>query len=374
MTYISRRKRQITVPNGRATRCKRLLGSRAFLLVLGWIGFGVLGTPPISAGTDPGAAGTATVSSTPVVRSSSKLRWVPYNPRQEASPSKVKAAEYRTAGAVQRHVARAKSELADHFNRKDFSVRPVQAEEVPLPPAEPLVKPSAAPIASQRAESSPSVDPESSLRWAAPRPVTAPLNPPVAEQMPTKTVTVDKVPYTEPAMPETFEPESIPTVDDQLRRRQLEPDLCLSVKSLIPITKLTTDIRMKVKKGADVPHECPWGENEVYKPRSWEPVTFCWTASALCHKPLYFEDVHLERYGHSLHPWAQPFASGAHFFLTVPILPYKMGLELPTECIYTLGFYRPGSCAPYMIEPLPLSVRAGLFEACAWVGGAALIP
>jgi hypothetical protein len=94
----------------------------------------------------------------------------------------------------------------------------------------------------------------------------------------------------------------------------------------------------------------------------------------LCHKPLYFEDIQLERYGHALGPWVQPFASGVHFFLTLPILPYKMGLELPDECMYTLGYYRPGDCAPYMLDPIPLSIRAGLFEAGAWVAGAAIIP
>ena len=31
--------------------------------------------------------------------------------------------------------------------------------------------------------------------------------------------------------------------------------------------------------------------------------------------------------------------------------------------MYTLGYYRPGSCAPYMLDPLPISVRAGLMEA-----------
>jgi len=56
-------------------------------------------------------------------------------------------------------------------------------------------------------------------------------------------------------------------------------------------------------------------------------------------------------------PWVQPLASAANFFLTFPILPYKMGLEMPNECIYTLGYYRPGDCAPYLFDPLPISVR-----------------
>ena len=94
----------------------------------------------------------------------------------------------------------------------------------------------------------------------------------------------------------------------------------------------------------------------------------------MCHKPLYFEDVQLERYGHMAGPWVQPFASAANFFCTFPILPYKMGLELPNECIYTLGYYQPGSCAPYLFDPLPLSVRGLFFESTAWVGACALFP
>ena len=73
-------------------------------------------------------------------------------------------------------------------------------------------------------------------------------------------------------------------------------------------------------------------------------------------------------------PWVQPFASAAHFFLTIPILPYKMGLEPPNECIYALGYCRPGNCAPYMLDPIPISARAALFEAGAWVGGVFAIP
>ena len=58
----------------------------------------------------------------------------------------------------------------------------------------------------------------------------------------------------------------------------------------------------------------------------WGPTTFTWKASALCHKPLYFEEAHVERYGHSWGPLLQPLASGAHFFLTLPALPHKMGV------------------------------------------------
>ncbi len=45
-----------------------------------------------------------------------------------------------------------------------------------------------------------------------------------------------------------------------------------------------------------------------------------------------------------------------------------MGLYPPRECIYTLGYYRPGDYSPYIFDAIPLSMRAALFEAGAWTG------
>ena len=56
------------------------------------------------------------------------------------------------------------------------------------------------------------------------------------------------------------------------------------------------------------------------------------------------------------------------------VLPYGMGVEPPCENIYVLGYDRPGSCSPYMIDPIPLSVRGAVFEAGAWVGGVFAFP
>jgi len=121
-------------------------------------------------------------------------------------------------------------------------------------------------------------------------------------------------------------------------------------------------------EGVDYPCQCLLGLNTTFQDRNWSPTTFAWKASSLCHKPLYFEDVQLERYGHSWNPVVQPFMSAAHFFVSIPLLPYKMGLESPGECHYTLGYYRPGSCAPYMIEPIPFSLRAAAFQAIGVTG------
>jgi len=133
------------------------------------------------------------------------------------------------------------------------------------------------------------------------------------------------------------------------------------------------DIGVPGHPGDDFPVECALNEGPA-NPRSWPETTYTWKASAVCHKPLYFQELALERYGHSLGPFLQPIYSGAHFFATLPILPYEMGLRPPKECVYTLGHYRPGSCAPYLIDPIPLSVRAGLLEAGAAVGVSAIVP
>ena len=160
-------------------------------------------------------------------------------------------------------------------------------------------------------------------------------------------------------------------------RRPPEPQECKSPDEVLdPIDDLDYNTAIRDPQLSDPelrPTVCDLAGGE-FVPRQWAPTTFMWQASGLCHKPAYFEDVHLERYGHSWGPYVQPLMSGAHFFLNVPILPYKMGLDPPNECIYTLGYYRPGSCAPYMLDPLPLSVRAGLAQAGAVVGLGYLIP
>jgi len=132
------------------------------------------------------------------------------------------------------------------------------------------------------------------------------------------------------------------------------------------------DIRVGGRPGNDYPCECRL-EGETFQPRRFATTTFTWKAAGYCHKPLYFEDWNLERYGHS-HGWADPIISGAHFFATLPVLPYKMGVELPWECVYPLGYYRPGSCAPWTCPAVPISCRGMVLEAATVTGLVFLLP
>ena len=139
------------------------------------------------------------------------------------------------------------------------------------------------------------------------------------------------------------------------------------------LDKLDIDIRIAGEPGNQIPFECTLS-NDPFSPREWRSTTYTWKASALCHKPIYFQDVALERYGHSHGPVCEYFASAAHFFGDVILLPYNMGVKTPSECVYTLGYYRPGNCAPYMLDPFPFSLRGAAFGALGYGATIAIFP
>jgi hypothetical protein len=100
--------------------------------------------------------------------------------------------------------------------------------------------------------------------------------------------------------------------------------------------------------------------------RCWPVLCYQWDATCLCYQPLYFEEINAERYGYVCCGCWQPAASAAHFFATVPALPYCLVAECPTECVYTLGHYRPGSCPPWRwhwppCDPVAAASAGGIY-------------
>ena len=160
--------------------------------------------------------------------------------------------------------------------------------------------------------------------------------------------------------------EALPPVDAESSRVALEED------GLKPIGQLTIDT---APQPGEIPEDLAAARfaqaGQVWHPfgtnRPWNLYSFWWEAPALCHQPLYFEEVNLERYGYS-HGVAQPMVSAAHFFGTIPALPYLMAANPPRECIYTLGHYLPGSCAPYHVYYPPLSLKGAVVEAGVMTG------
>lgn len=100
----------------------------------------------------------------------------------------------------------------------------------------------------------------------------------------------------------------------------------------------------------EFPEEVQFSEREL-APRNWELSSFAWEASNLHHEELYFEDVGLERYGHSLGIF-QPIMSAVRFQAGVYTLPYRILVRPPCRCEYTLGYYRPGDYAPRLFYRL----------------------
>ena len=99
-------------------------------------------------------------------------------------------------------------------------------------------------------------------------------------------------------------------------------------------------------------------------------TTKTWRSPNMRHRPLYFEETNLERFGHT-HPRLQPFISGAHFFSSVALLPYKTGVTPASTCQYPIGYNRPGDCVSTVREQHPLNPRAALRQAAVVVGGIA---
>ncbi len=118
-------------------------------------------------------------------------------------------------------------------------------------------------------------------------------------------------------------------------------------------------------------------EPEVYvgtgTSRGTFEYSYDWAASGFCHRPLYFEEINLERHGYT-RGILQPVISGAHFFGSIPLMPYKVVAHPPRECTYTLGHYRPGTPAPRRWHRGPFRIDAGIFEAAVVTGLVFLIP
>jgi hypothetical protein len=145
-----------------------------------------------------------------------------------------------------------------------------------------------------------------------------------------------------------------------------------------PIAAVGADIRVDV---GELPTDLAGAQfarvGEIHQTmgasRDWGLYSFTWEAKGLCHGPLRFEQPNLERYGYSLGV-VQPVVSAAHFFSTMPLLPYHMTTDRARECQYTLGHYRPGSYAPFRRSRIPLRLDAAAVQGWVTTGVFFLVP
>jgi predicted metal-dependent hydrolase len=104
---------------------------------------------------------------------------------------------------------------------------------------------------------------------------------------------------------------------------------------------------------------------EPLPPRPHQPIFAWYVARETWHYPDYFEDLALERYGHSF-GCVQPAVSYVKFLADLALLPYNAWLNPPCARQYDLGLYRPGDCAPRLIYLPEWDPHAALFEVAVW--------
>jgi|GEM_PF-2508036 len=153
------------------------------------------------------------------------------------------------------------------------------------------------------------------------------------------------------------------------------PRACYEAPSL---STVTANIALPAGKlPASAAGECAAQTPPTSDPRlvgAWTVTEQHWSATCMRHRPLYFEEINAERYGYTPSYCFQPVLSAAHFFTTIPALPYKMAVDCPRDCIYTLGHYRPGSCVPRRKNCLPWQWDAAAVETGFVAGLILLVP
>ena len=123
----------------------------------------------------------------------------------------------------------------------------------------------------------------------------------------------------------------------------------------------------------ECPSEFKLGD-EAYANRPMSDCLYQWKASDQWHNPLYFEDVGLERYGHTHWELLQPAVSIAKFGVQFVGLPYQMTIDPVCKKMYTLGYYRPGECAPKKYYRVPWNTHAAIAEGAVWTGLVYIFP
>ncbi|WP_182865005.1 hypothetical protein [Stieleria mannarensis] len=156
---------------------------------------------------------------------------------------------------------------------------------------------------------------------------------------------------------------------DQVGRRSLFADRQTELtdgKLVLPPIKALTTGTSEIGNG-ELPLGFRQGEASpvVQLPESgldrglpWHWTARHWAAANTFSHPLYFEDRMLERHGHQRFPCLQPLASGGRFLAQAVSWPYLTAISPPSECQYSLGYYRAGSCVPALKQRPPYQRKA----------------
>lgn len=193
------------------------------------------------------------------------------------------------------------------------------------------------------------------------------------------TAAMQNLPPTPPVYDPPVKSRNSPAVADEVgmapgvRGIAQTPDQLRDVRDILPYYDYDP-IPGSVDEGSGrMPKEIPLG-TEPFVGRSLPRSVFAWKAANITHNPLYFQDVALERYGHTYGPLAQPVVSVGRFSAQLLALPYQMTLNHPCREMYPLGYYRPGEWAPKLLYQPPLNAKAALVTAGFYTGMGFVLP
>lgn len=91
---------------------------------------------------------------------------------------------------------------------------------------------------------------------------------------------------------------------------------------------------------------------EAFRRADWHTSVYAWVPPEFFHRPLYFDDQPLERYGQTSYPRLQPAISTAKYFGDVIFMPYKIVVDGHHQWVSNLGYERPGTYMPPVRERL----------------------
>lgn len=155
--------------------------------------------------------------------------------------------------------------------------------------------------------------------------------------------------------------------DERLAAPVRDPAKLPKISDIDPNTKTKNPT-----PGRQVPEEDPKRYVKLghlpYVSRTSPESVYAWEATKFAHRPLYFEDPTLERYGHTLPPYLQPFTSIGKFGAQVVFLPYQMAIAPPCSDVSPLGWYAPGDYVPFRLFQPPLSAKGAAVEAATILG------
>jgi hypothetical protein len=155
-------------------------------------------------------------------------------------------------------------------------------------------------------------------------------------------VAAEPIAVAQPPNPELLPKAAVESGSSAVAAPPAGPNAVVSSK---PMDALTVDVRPSAGAMPDDVAAKLFGAEPTIsgnRDRGFGGTLYFWEASNLAHRPLYFEQAYVERYGYN-YRCLQPVVSGVEFYTDFALLPVTMAAHIRRPYIYALGPARPGT-------------------------------